>query len=816
MKKKHIILLSSIGLTLVLTAAIVTAVLLPRANDVDHSSSSVTSETTSEVTSEDTTPSTSVAALFTITWKNYDGTVLKIDEDVLEGTLPVYTGVAPTKQSSAQFSYTFDTWSPTVVLATSNATYTAQFNEEVNRYAVVWQDYDGTPLRAHTVAYGTLPVYDGELPKRAKSAEFTYTFAAWSPEVVAVTGDATYKAIYTETRNNYTVTWLNHDGSELQTDIAVPYGTLPTYDDVDPTKEGDAQSYYTFSGWSPAVGVVTGNATYTATFTTKFRSFNIHLALNGGVFSEPETLETLTVEYGAAYTLPLVTSQTTTPFGGWYYNEEMVADEFGVPLTNFMFSEDITLVAAFYHPIYTRSDLVNISQNLTGTYRLMNDLDLSDEEWVPLDGFAGEFNGQNYTISGMSITSVYESVGLFGAVGDAKIMNVTLSDSHIEFTTEPEFRDLYVGGIVGSSKDGNNLLLDGVKHESAVINVEFKSWGNFAVGGLLGKYDSRLATTLTISNSSNSANFITFGDYYEDIGGFVGNVYNVNAGVNIVNSFNSGNINTIVYGGGFIGRIDLESADITIANSYNSGRISGDVTLGGFIGELQLIYQSVFTITNSANKNDILGTSNHMGGFVGRYSASDTARLDISNSYNTGNITGEEKLGGLLGATGRHFMGGPTHIAITNSYNTGNITGSRESVGGLVGNAHTVNLEISYSYNTGNMSAARDRAGGLVGYAHSGGSITNSINFGAVSANTTAGGIIGGNNNDLVVISDSYYTNDITYVNGNPFVNPTLGGNYTLLATVDASFFSATLLFDEEVWDLSNTDPSNALYPSLK
>lgn len=63
---------------------------------------------------------------YTITWKNYDGTILETDT-VTEGETPVYSGSTPTRAEDDQYTYTFNGWNKTVVAATADATYTATY-----------------------------------------------------------------------------------------------------------------------------------------------------------------------------------------------------------------------------------------------------------------------------------------------------------------------------------------------------------------------------------------------------------------------------------------------------------------------------------------------------------------------------------------------------------------------------------------------------------------------------------------------------------------------------------------------------------------
>ena len=137
--------------------------------------------------------------------------------------------------------------------------------EDTPTYTVTWKNYDDSVLKTDTVEYGTAPTYTGETPIKESDNTYTYTFAGWDKEVVAVAGDATYKATYEATKNKYTITFVNYDGSMLYT-TDVEYGSIPVYAGETPIKESENTYTYTFDKWDKEIVAVAGDVTYKATY----------------------------------------------------------------------------------------------------------------------------------------------------------------------------------------------------------------------------------------------------------------------------------------------------------------------------------------------------------------------------------------------------------------------------------------------------------------------------------------------------------------------------------------------------------------------
>ena len=189
-----------------------------------------------------------------------------------------------TISATANEGYHFVQWSdgntdnPRTIILSQDTSFTAEFAPNI--YVITFMNDDSTVISAQQYGYGQMPIAP-EFPTKAATAEYTYTFAGWIPEIVAVIGDATYKATFNATKNSYSITWLNEDGSLID-QTTVEYGVVPTH--ADPIKENTAEYTYTFAGWIPNVVAVTCDATYRATFNGEVNMYSITTsAINGEV-----------------------------------------------------------------------------------------------------------------------------------------------------------------------------------------------------------------------------------------------------------------------------------------------------------------------------------------------------------------------------------------------------------------------------------------------------------------------------------------------------------------------------------------------------
>ncbi len=148
--------------------------------------------------------------------------------------------------------------------------------ETRKQYKVTWL----TETDSYSEFYfeGETPVFTGSVAK-SPDKQFTYTFVSWDQAIVPVAADVTYTAQYQKTYVNYSVVFLDADRTIISKKDDYHYGDAIAVPE-NPTLQG-----YTFKGWSPSVGTVTGDMTFLATY-NEMPTVTVHWVVDGNVIDE--------------------------------------------------------------------------------------------------------------------------------------------------------------------------------------------------------------------------------------------------------------------------------------------------------------------------------------------------------------------------------------------------------------------------------------------------------------------------------------------------------------------------------------------------
>ena len=173
----------------------------------------------------------------------------------------------------------------------------------------------------------------------------------------------------------------------------------------------------------------------------------------------------------------------------------------------------LTKIPDGYVGIYTAEDLDAVRYDLTGKYILMNNIDLTNRNFIPIgteeEPFTGIFNGNGYVISGLCIDGEYMYAGLFGycrreyyTADGVEQYQQTIKRNPEEHTVE--------GGII------KNLgLANGIVKSSGEYNRVY-------AGGIAGYADYLVGCY--VENFTVTAD-VGMDTYIEYLGGLAGNAY---------------------------------------------------------------------------------------------------------------------------------------------------------------------------------------------------------------------------------------------------------------------------------------------------
>lgn len=374
-------------------------------------------------------------------------------------------------------------------------------------------------------------------------------------------------------------------------------------------------------------------------------------------------------------------------------------------------------------------------------------------------GVAGYFGGKGTVTTGVNNGGDILATGARAAAGVTsdvvKDAGFALEHVRTSNTGDEDFIIGNMGGIVGYL-DGDDVYVTGSANRGTVHSQDIENTDEILytsqaanTGGVVGKINRNKindedgnilnneailagikdgSITAAVTDSYNT------GDVrgYSGVGGVIGMMYNGE----VAGSYNQGDINTTrqpkggdrttVNMGGVVGDTTEESnASAVLYNVYNSGQI-GDETytnyarhVGGVVGRLS------GTVDKAYNTGAIYNGYSVVGGIAGWFYEG-----TISNAFNTGNITVNNKETGNAGSQVGGIAGGISGYSrgtnrIYNAYNLGTLrsfsetTSNPNQVGGIVGqivigNGAQTSVEIKNVYTTSNIYSATGSGAGII------------------------------------------------------------------------------------------------------
>lgn len=319
--------------------------------------------------------------------------------------------------------------------------------------------------------------------------------------------------------------------------------------------------------------------------------------------------------------------------------------------------------------IKNANQLLHVKDNLAAYYSLANDIDLGNREWEPIGTeeapFIGGFNGNNYVISNLQIsTSANSYEGFFGVTNNAVLKDIIFKD--VTFTNQGDFEK-------GTGTKEDPYIITTVQQLKA-IQQDLSAY-------------YKLESNIDLNNDI----WISIGSYETPFtGGLDGNGYTIS---NVV-------IEDERYVGFFSATYNATLKDIVIENE----KVKGEKYVGGLVGSATGSEGSIqgCSIKNLCikNANTVYSKEFYIGGIAG------VTEGEITKCYVSGTIMGRNNVGGIVGQDNK------AGTNISQCYAAVDIRGY-DYVGGIMGGCNGP-VKIEDSFVVGTIDSVQE-AGGIIG-----------------------------------------------------------------------------------------------------
>ena len=492
-----------------------------------------------------------------------------------------------------------------------------------------------------------------------------------------------------------------------------------------------------------------------------------------------------------------------------------------------------------YYEISDAQDLVDLATYVNGgnnasgkTFKQTKDITLT-EAVAPIGNssskvFMGTYDGGNYTISGLNVSSITEDgftcSGLFGRVQGANLHDIVLI-SPIVSTSVANDMNTYVGPIVAFTKESSTQVSN-----CTVINPTVTLPDGFTgnAGAIVGKiYDGRFSNCHFYGGNQNEAIGYNFGNTVTN----VSRVYTLTATgctatatatvtVGTTSYYNSGTAVSLGHAAppaGYLfsdyssddvtitdGAFTMPAADVAVAatftpdpahfsqdgDTYTIKTTDGwnvfcdllaDNTMGYFSGKTVVLANDI-TVTRMAGGENHAFTGTFDGGghtLTVNYANTDNDTMTAPFSYVDGATIQNLIVGGTISGTAYRAAGiigetVNTTSHITNCVSNVDISSGRYTGGFSIGG----NVEIEGCVFNGKINGYT-YSGGFIGYSYSAQVIKNSL-FAPQDGSSISGGTFYYNGGGDVAPVNSYYTQALGTAQGKACHSVTAGTDVTI------------------------------------
>ena len=297
-------------------------------------------------------------------------------------------------------------------------------------------------------------------------------------------------------------------------------------------------------------------------------------------------------------------------------------------------------------------------------------------EWTPVPNFAGTFDGNNKTITGLTINQTATSnAGLFTSIGEeGTVKNLTLDKVNITITGS------YAGTVAGENNGTiENCSVSGNVTSSVGMGLSAN------VGGIVGRNNGTI-TGCTVEGSVKAKD-----------ADFVGGIAGFHSKGSITDCHSSATVEGRAFVGGIAGQSDAKLGIASITACYSTGSVTAtknNTTNCSFAGGVVGLNSNEAVLTACYATGDVKGDGERVGGVVG-----DNVVGTVTACYHaTGSVTGEQESTG--GVVGRNFKDDFSSGILNACYWDGTVTGDTGIGNDMTGNSGATKVEAPTTWET--------------------------------------------------------------------------------------------------------------------